>query len=329
MFNKLSNRRNFLQGAASLAACAVAVPVVAQNRFPSKPITLVVPFAPGGNVDIVARSLGVPLTKLAGQSVIVDNRAGGGGSVGTGAVARADADGHTLLVATPGQLGTLPEMLKLPYKADSLVPIALLSRTPVVVVVRANDPRFKTAADLIKAMKAKDQGVTFGHAGPGTPNHLALLQLEDSTQAQVNAVPYKGSGPALVDLISGQIDAVVDQITSSTPHIKSGALRALIVLGPQTGGLLSNVPSLAQLGLPVFDATTFVGAFAPKGTPAANVASLHDWISKSATQPEFTNVIRDLGSEPLGESAAKLQRLVNDEVTLAVRMVKQGRLKAN
>lgn len=329
MFNNKTSRRSFLQGAASLAACSAAVPAIAQNRFPSKPITLVVPFAPGGNVDIVARSLSVPLTKLAGQSVIVDNRAGGGGSVGTSAVARAEADGHTLLVATPGQLGTLPEILKLPYKADSLVPVALLSRTPVVVVVRANDTRFKTAADFIKAMKAKNENVTVGHAGPGTPNHLALLQFEDAAQARVNAVPYKGSGPALVDLIGGQIDAVVDQITSSTPHIKSGALRALIVLGPQTGGILNNVPTLSQLGLSTFDATTFVGAFAPKGTPAVNVTSLHDWISKSAAQPEFANVIRDLGSEPLGESAAKLQRLVNEEVTLAARMVKQGRLKAD
>ncbi|WCM99497.1 tripartite tricarboxylate transporter substrate binding protein [Acidovorax sp. GBBC 1281] len=329
MFNAPSSRRGFLQGAASLAACSMTVPSGAQNRFPWKPITLVVPFAPGGNVDIVARSLGVPLTKWVGQSVIVDNRAGGGGAVGTSTVARAEADGHTLLVATPGQLGTLPEIIKTPYKADSLVPVAVLSRTPVVVVVRANDPRFKTAADFIKAVKSTSQGVAVGHAGPGSPNHLALLQFEDSAQAQVNAVPYKGSGPALVDLMGGQIDAVIDQITSSTPHIKGGALRALMVLGPQAGGLLASVPTQAQLGLPVFDATTFVGVFAPKATPAANVASLHEWITKSVAQPEFTNVIRDLGSEPVGEGGAALQRLVSGEVALATRMVKQGRLKAD
>ncbi|MFL9670108.1 Bug family tripartite tricarboxylate transporter substrate binding protein [Variovorax sp. AB1(2024)] len=329
MFNQKNSRRFFLQGAASLAACAALQPATAQSRFPSKPITLVVPFAPGGNVDIVARSLGVPLTKLVGQSVIVENRAGGGGAVGTGTVARAEPDGHTLLVATPGQLGTLPEIIKLPYKADSLVPVALLSRTPVVVVVRANDTRFKTAADFVKAAKAAKQGVTVGHAGPGSPNHLALLQFEDSAKAQVNAVPYKGSGPALVDLIGGQIDAVVDQITSSTPHIKSGALRAVMVLGPQAGGLLASVPTLSQLGLPAFDATTFVGAFAPKGTPAANVASLQGWISKSVAQPEFSNVIRDLGSEPVGDTGAALQRLVDGEVTLAAQMVRQGRLKAD
>lgn len=322
-------RRRFAQGAAALVAAALVSPAIAQSRFPSKPITLIVPFAPGGNVDIVARSLAVPMTQLAGQSVVVDNRAGGGGSVGTGIVARAESDGHTLLVATPGQLGTLPEIIKLAYKADSLAPVALLSRTPVVVVVRANDPRFKTAADFVSAMKAKSQAVTIGHAGPGTPNHLALLQLEDATNAQVSAVPYRGSGPALVDLLGGQVDAVVDQITSSTPHIKGGGLRALMVLGPHAPGLLVNVPTLAQLGLPVFDATTFVGAFAPKNTATSTTATLQEWMSKAAGQPEFVKIIRDLGSEPLGESATLLQRLVGEEVALAQKMVRQGRLKSD
>lgn len=232
-----SGRRGFIRTAVSFAALAAAsaASAVQARAFPAKPLTLVVPFAPGGNVDIVARTLGIPLARHAGQSVIVDNRAGGGGAVGSGWVARAEPDGHTLLVATPGQLGTLPEMIKLPYRADSFAPIAVVSRTPVVVVVRANDARFKTAADFIKAMKARDGSVTVGHAGPGSPNHLAVLQLEDAVKVRVNPVPYKGSGPALVDLIGGQIDAVVDQITSSTPHIKSGALRALFVLGPRAG----------------------------------------------------------------------------------------------
>ncbi|SFA96400.1 Tripartite tricarboxylate transporter family receptor [Delftia tsuruhatensis] len=151
-----SGRRGFIRTAVSFAALAAAsaTSAVQARAFPAKPLTLVVPFAPGGNVDIVARTLGIPLARHAGQSVIVDNRAGGGGAVGSGWVARAEPDGHTLLVATPGQLGTLPEMIKLPYRADSFAPIAVVSRTPVVVVVRANDARFKTAADFIKAMKA-------------------------------------------------------------------------------------------------------------------------------------------------------------------------------
>lgn len=329
MLNKNSSRRGFIGGGASIAAFMVASPVLSQSRvFPAKPITLIVPFAPGGNVDIVARTLGVPLTRYAGQSVIVDNRAGGGGAVGTAWAARAEVEGHSLLVATPGQLGTLPEMIKVPYRADSFMPVSLVSRTPVVVVVRANDPRFKTAADFLKAIKAKGEEVTIGHAGPGSPNHLALLQLEDVAKTRVNTVPYKGSGPALLDLIGGQIDAVIDQITSSTPHIKSGTLRAVLVLGPQVSGILSNVPNLAQLGLPVFDATTFVGVFAPKGVSPGNVANLNGWISKSVAEPEFSKVIRELGSEPFAESAGVLQRLVNEDTVLAARLVKQGRLKA-
>ena len=324
-----TERRKFIQGAISLAAGVAAFPSIAQARFPSKPITLVVPFAPGGNLDIAARALGIPLARLAGQPVIVDNRAGGGGSVGTASVARAEADGHTLLIATPAQLGTLPEMIKVPYKSDSLTPVAVISRTPLIVVVRANDPRFKTAADFIRAIRAKSQAVTVGHAGPGSPNHLALLQLEDSFQAQVNTVPYRGSGPALLDLIGGQIDAVVDQITSSSSHIKGGTLRALMVLGPQVGGQLSNVPALSQMGVPVFDATTVAGIFVTKGSSTANVSSLYEWITKSVVQPEFANVIRELGSEPIGDTASVLQRLVDEETILATRLVKQGRLKAD
>lgn len=326
MHNHFQGRRGFLQAALSVAAATASI---AQARaFPAKPLTLVVPFAPGGNVDIVARTLGIPLARHAAQSVVVDNRAGGGGSVGSGWVARAEADGHTLLVATPGQLGTLPEMIKLPYRADSFAPIAVVSRTPVVVVVRANDARFKTAQDFIRLMKATAGNVTVGHAGPGSPNHLALLQLEDALKTSANAVPYKGSGPALVDLIGGQVDAVIDQITSSTPHIRSGALRALLVLGPRAGAGLAEVPNLAQFGLPVFDATTFVGVFAPKAIPAAHADSLHGWISKAAGEPEFTRVIRELGSEPFPDSGAALQRLVNDEAVLAARLTRQGRLKA-
>lgn len=325
-----SGRRGFIRTALSLAGLAAlaAAPAVRARSFPAKPLTLVVPFAPGGNVDIVARTLGIPLARHAAQSVIVDNRGGGGGSVGSGWVARAEADGHTLLVATPGQLGTLPEMIRLPYRADSFAPIAVVSRTPVVVVVRASDARFKTAEDFIQAMKARAGNVTVGHAGPGSPNHLALLQLEDAVRSGVNAVPYKGSGPALVDLIGGQIDAVIDQITSSTPHIKSGALRPLLVLGPRAGGALADVPNLARLGLPVFDATTFVGVFAPRATPAAAVDSLQAWIAKSVGEPEFARPIRELGSEPFPDSAAALQRLVSDEAVLAARLTRQGRLKA-
>jgi len=323
------NRRSYLKNCFAMAAAAAYLPAYSQIRpFPTKNVTLVVPFAPGGNVDIVARTLAVPFNRYAGQSVIVDNRAGGGGSVGTGWVARAEPDGHTLLVATPGQLGTLPEMIKTPYRADSLVPIAVLSRTPVVVVVRSNDNRFKTPADFLKLMRTKEEGVTIGHAGPGSPNHLAVLQLEDAVKARVNAVPYKGSGPALVDLIGGQIDAVVDQITSSTPHIKGGALRALMVLGPPAPAILANTPTMGQLGLPAFDGTTYVGLFAPKGTPGSAINTIFDLASKSVAEPSFTNVIRELGSDLSLENSASLARLVSEDSALASRLIKQGRLKA-
>ncbi|RYF70265.1 MAG: tripartite tricarboxylate transporter substrate binding protein, partial [Comamonadaceae bacterium] len=204
-------RRQFISWGGALS---LGLPLAAQAQaYPRRPVTLLVPFAPGGNIDVLARSLSIPMGKLLGQSVVVDNRAGGGGAVGTAIAAKAEADGYTVLVTTPGQLATLPRMIKTTYSSASVVPVGVASRTAMVVVARANDARFREFEQVIAMVRDKPGTLSGGHAGAGTINHLALLQLEAACGGKINPVAYRGSAPALVDLLGGQVDVVFDQIT--------------------------------------------------------------------------------------------------------------------
>lgn len=323
----ISRRTLTMQGLAG-AAALVCRPGFAQS-FPIKAVTLIVPFAPGGNIDIVGRALAVPLAKVLGQLVIVDNRGGGGGSVGAGAVARAAPDGYTLMVGTPGQIVTVPAMIKTPYSAADLRPVGIVSRTSVVVVARKSDARFKSLNDVIALARAKPGLVSAAHAGPGTPNHLGLLQLENLLKLSLNIVPYRGSAPALVDVLGGQVDLCCDQISSSMPHIKSGTLQALAVLGPQPDPALPGVPTLAQLGAGDFDATTYAGVFAPSKVPAAVFQVLAAAVQQAAQDAQFAGTLRDLGSIAAPGNAERFEAIVRAEAQLAAQMVQQGRLKAD
>lgn len=322
------NRRRMLLRAACTLAATACLPLARAQAMSGRPITLVVPFAPGGNIDIVGRGLAGPLGKALGTTVVVDNRAGAGGAVDTASVARAAADGTTLMVGTPGQLVTLPAMVKTAYTSASLRPVGIASRTSVIVVARRGDARLKSMADLVTQARSKPGVVSAGHAGPGTPNHLALLQLENLLKASFTVVPYRGSGPALIDLIGGQIDVHFDQVTSSMPHIKSGALQALAVLGPQPDPALPGVPTLAQLGLGDIDATTYAGVFAPASVPADLMTILAAAVQKAAHDNQFAVTLRELGSMAYPGTAEQFARIVEAEAAVAAQMVKEGRLKA-
>ena len=326
-----TTRRSLLRRSGALAASLLAAPLVRAQaaHFPDKPITLVVPFAPGGNIDIVGRSVAVPLGKILGQSVIVDNRAGGSGSIGTGVVARAATDGYTLLVATAGQIVTLPQMFKTPYRGDSIKPLGLVSKTNIATIVRKGDKRFKTFQELVAYAKANPGKLNGGHAGAGTPNHLALLQLESTLGIEFTMVAYKGMGPALIDLLGGQIDVVGDQVSSSMPHLKAGTLEALAVLGPERDPAFPAVPTLVELKLGNFDMTTYAGILAPAGVSADVTARLSDAVRQAAADPAFGATLRELGSGARGGTAAQFAALIKDEETFAARMIQQGRLKAD
>lgn len=310
-----------------LAHASMLVPGLAWSQsLPARPVTLVVPFAPGGNADIVARAIAIPFSKLVGQSVVVDNRGGGGGAIGTAIVAKAPADGSMLLAATPGQLGTLPHMFKTPYKLSDFTPIGVLTKTSIALIVRKADTRFKTAEEFIAFARDNPGKLNVGHAGPGSPNHLAMLQFENAANCRFTAIAYKGSGPALVDLLAGTVDVMFDQVSSSLPHLKAGTLNALLVLGLTRDAAVPHARTLKEAHLAEFDASTYIGLLAPKGMPASVIASLTDAARQVAGDPAFDRGLREIGSSAFHADPTRFAEILKADEALAVILVGQGRL---
>ncbi|TWD76182.1 tripartite-type tricarboxylate transporter receptor subunit TctC [Variovorax beijingensis] len=323
------DRRQILHfGAAAAAGSVLGAPAWAQG-FPSKPLTLVVPFAPGGNTDIVARTVAVALGKVLGQSVVVDNRAGAGGSIGAMQVARAAPDGYTLLLCGAGVVVTVPEMVKTSYSRSSFAPLGLVNKSSMVLLARKNETRFRNFKEFAAYARSGDGKLTAAHSGPGTPNHLALLQLENLLKTKFTIVSYKGSGPALVDLIGGQVDVHFDQVTSSLQHIKGGSLQALAVLGPAQDPSLPGVQTVAELGFGEIDGTTYVGVLAPSGTPKDVHDKLAAALAQAVKDPQTVNSARELGSVALSSTPQEFARILDAEYALATQATRDGRLKAD
>jgi tripartite-type tricarboxylate transporter receptor subunit TctC len=315
-----------LGGAAVASAASVSMPAFAQKKFPDHTITLIVPFAPGGNIDIVGRSLAPGLSAALGQSVVVDNRAGGGGAIGANAVARAEPDGHTLLVTTPNALVVLPLMAKQGYSLASFDAVGQAAATPLVIVVQGAG-RFKTIQQLLDEVKAKPGTINAGHSGPGTTNHVAELQLMDASKIAFNPVAYRGSAPALVDLMGGQLDFVVDQLSSSTSYIQSGQLRVLAVMSAKRDPGLPDVPTLREAGLKDFEATTASGLVAPAGTPASTIAILNAAMQKTLGDPDTQKKLAAIGSPASPSTSAEWKALLDREAARAQALEKAGRFK--
>lgn len=326
---QLQRRHLMGMGAAMAAGTLLGSRVWAQDAYPSKPVTLVVPFAPGGNTDIVARTVAVALGKVLGQSVIVDNRAGAGGSIGAAQVARAAPDGYTLLLCGAGVIVTVPEMVKTTYGRSNFAPLGLVNKSSMVLLSRTNDSRFKTFKELAAYARSGEGKLTAAHSGPGTPNHLALLQLESLLGTKFTVVSYKGSGPALIDLIGGQIDVHFDQVPSALQHIKGGALQALAVLGPEKDPLLPAVQTVASLGFGEIDGTTYVGVLAPAGTPKVLQDKLADALAQAVKDPQTVNSARELGSAALSSTPQEFTRILDAEYALATQATQDGRLKVD
>ncbi|WP_454766256.1 Bug family tripartite tricarboxylate transporter substrate binding protein [Cupriavidus campinensis] len=321
-------RRTLLAQMLALGVAPYVTSARAQGGLPNKPVTLVVPFAPGGNLDVVARAIAPALEQGLGRNVIVDNRPGAGGVIGATAVARAEPDGTTLLVTTPNAIVVLPRMTRTSFRLASFSPVGLVSTTALVIVVKGNDPRFKDIGALLAHARANPGKVTTGHAGPGTTNHMATLQLEDAARVQLNEVPYKGSAPALIDLMGGQIDMVVDQLTSSAPHIQSGALRALAVMSRDRDAALPKVPTLRESGLANFEATTATGLLAPAGTPAAVVDTLNSALRKVLAEGSVKSRLLTVGSVAQASTPQELLASLQREDARAQTLAASGRLKA-
>ncbi|HUQ27303.1 MAG TPA: tripartite tricarboxylate transporter substrate binding protein [Usitatibacter sp.] len=313
--------------AAWMLACAATV--ASAQGFPTRPIKVIVPFAPGGNLDVTARILGEHMAKTLGQPVVVENRAGAGGALGSEVVAKSAPDGYTLVAGTTATTVVSPLLVpNPPYQLQSFAPIGMMAVTPLVLEVPVASPH-KDYRAYLAYVRANPGKVSIGHSGNGTTNHVAILQMQDALKIQWNIVAYKGSGPAIIDLVGGQIDSMVDQTSSSLPQIQGGKLRALAVGTRSRIADLPDVPTLAESGLANFEAVTPSGLFAPAGTPRDVVNTLNAALNKALADPAIHKRLAELGSEVRPVSAAEFDRFLRGEEAKLKALVKAGVLKAD
>lgn len=263
---KTSNAKTHLRAVLAALLCLPAA-VMAQSEWPQKPITLVVPYPPGGPTDIVARVVAKNLGEQLQQTIVVDNRAGAGGNIGAELVARSKPDGYTLLLATTAHAINKSLFKNLNYDVStSFTPITLLTEGPLVIVTRS-DLGANNIQDLIRLAKKADKKLTFASSGNGQSTHLSAALFNSMSGINMVHVPYKGSAPAMTDLIGGQVDVMFNTLLSSLPYIKDGKLKALAVTGQSRSAVLPDVPTVAESGLAGYSATAWNGLLAPKGTP--------------------------------------------------------------
>ena len=313
---------------AALLAPALGSSVMAQTPYPTRPIRLVVPFAPGGNIDITARAMAPGLTETLGQTVVVDNRGGAGGLIGTELVAKAAPDGYTLVLASSGTVTVAPSLYsKMPYDpVKDLSSIVLLSYVPIVLVVNPALPA-KGVKDFIALAKTRAGKMTMASAGNGTTNQLAgeLFQLE--TGSKFIHIPYKGSGPALIDLMGGQVDMLFDQLSASSNYIRTGKLRALVVAGEKRNAVIPDVPTLTESGLKNCDAGTFTALMGPAGVSRDILTKLNAAANKTLALTSTRDRFASLGADILGGTPANLDATLKQELAKWTRVAKAANIK--
>lgn len=300
---------------AVLILATITASAVAADQFPVRPIRCIVPYAPGGNVDISARIIAPALGEILGQTIVVDNRPGAGGNLGAALVAKATPDGYTLLVGSSGPLSVNPVIFKsLPY--DSLRDFAPISTVQAVPLVVLASPKagFNSIAEVVAAARARPGKLTMASAGAGTTNHFAIELFATMANIKVLHVPYKGSGPALSELLGGQVETMVDQLAASIGYVKDGRLKVLAVTTAQRAAALPNVPTLDELGYKGYQASTLLGLLAPAGTPKPVVARLNAAVRKTMDNPAVAERFRSLGANPGASSPEEFSARIRDEL---------------
>lgn len=313
-------RRSLISALAATAFAAAVTPAAtwAQTRpagYPTKSVTIIVPFAAGQSGDVLARVLGEPLARLWGQTLVVDNKGGAGGTLGSRAAAAAPADGYTLLLGSSGPLASAPNLYaNTGYNPRELTPIMNVAGVAQALVVPANSP-YKTLGDLLAAAKAAPGKLSYGSGGVGSFQHLTFELLKQRTGAHVTHIPYRGSAPAYTDLIAGQLHAMFDSLPAVLPHAKAGKVRVLAVSTSQRVPQLPEVPTVAESGVAGFDALGWLGIVAPKGVdPAIRDrlnADLKTVLADEAVKTRLTN----LGMIVIGSSAPEFGKFIDSELT--------------
>jgi tripartite-type tricarboxylate transporter receptor subunit TctC len=316
---------------AGIAAIALAAPAGAQTpAYPTKPIRLIVPFPPGGATDIIARAVAQKLSETWGQSIIVDNRPGAGGNIGTELVAKAAPDGYTLEMGTVGTHAINASLYaKIPFdNVKDFAPIILVAGVPNVLEVTPSLP-VNSVQELIAYAKTNPGKLNFASSGNGTSIHLSGELFKVMAGVQMTHVPYKGSAPALQDLIAGQVQLMFDNLPPSLPQIKAGKLRALAVTSATRAPALPDVPTVAETGLPGFEASSWFGLLAPAGTPPAIIAKINAEVAAWLASPEGKEKLSSIGANAAGGSPEDFARHINAETAKWAKVVKESGAKVD
>ena len=323
-------RRNLLQA----TSIALALPSLvtreafAQDKYPSKPITLICPYAAGGNADQRSRQFGKFLSAALGQPVIVDNKAGAGGNIGTEMVVRAKPDGYTIGMGNFAPLAVNPTMFKKMNfdPAKDLIPIALIEKGPLVLMVPLNSP-YKSVKDIIAAAKAKPGQLTFASGGLGGSHHLSGEMFKSLAGIFMTHIPYKGGAPATTDLLGGQVDMMFEQMYSAAPNIRANKLRPLAVTGAKRSPLFPDVPTMAEAGVPGFEVQNWQGFVAPAGTPPAVIKLLNEMTNKAFADPMIKEQMLGQGNELGGGTPEQFGAFIKSEAAKWGKLVKTANIK--
>ena len=321
--------KRFLMAAGVLAALAVALPAAAQD-YPNKPIKLVVPYPPGGATDVIGRVMAQRLGTALGQQVIVDNRGGAAGALGAGQVAKATPDGYTLLMGalTSHSIGAALNASTVTYDiVKSFAPIAIVGTVPLVFVVHPS-VKANTLPELIALAKSQPGVLTYASSGIGSPQHLAGEMFKRMAGVDLLHVPYKGSGPAMTDLIGGQVLTMIETAPAAQGHVKGGKLRALATTTTQPVSTLPGVPTASQSGLPGFEVSSMFGIVAPAGTPAPVIAKLSSVLKTILAEPEVREQLLAQGAIATWTTPDEAGKRIHDEYTKWAKVIKDGNIKA-
>ena len=323
--------RTRLLARCALAACLTpALPAAMAQTYPAKPITLVVPHSAGGTSDILARTVAAEAAKTLGQTIVIDNKGGANGTIAAKQVASSAPDGYTLLLATASTHGINPSLYsRISYDAvKDFTPVTLLATVPNVLVVGPN-VKAGNVQELIAFIRSQGDKTNMGSAGAGTPGHLAGEMFKSEAKLQFTHVPYKGGSPAITDLIGGQIDFMFTTIPGVLPHVKAGSLRALAVTSPERSSAMPDVPTMAESGLPGFQAVSWHGIVAPAGTPDAVVARLNQALTGALAAPEVKQRLMEEGARASGVNTAEFGKFIQTEMGAWAKAVKDSGATAN
>lgn len=325
-----SKKRKLLILAAAMLPLVMAQPAALADQYPSRTITWVVPFPPGGAMDTISRTLGEAMSQDLGQAIVVENRPGAGGNIGVQAVSRAKPDGYTIMVVANG-MAVNPSLYKqLSYDPiKDFEPISLLAYVPNILVTQSSRKDVNSVADVLALAKADPEKYTYASAGVGTSIHLAGELFKSLGQVDMLHIPYKGSGPAVTDLLGGQVDFMFDSITSAKPHIDSGKLKALAVTTPKRSATMPDVPTVAESGLAGYDLTPWFATFAPAGTQPEIIARLNKAMLDAMQSPKVQTTFKAVGAEVVGSSPEELKTYLAAETNKWAKIIKDAGIQAN